>query len=155
MTERRSPSIQVKSRIAGARPWRLFAGGLRGDLDTVVSVALRKEPERRYASVDQFSEDLGRYLEGHPIRARKDTVGYRMSKFATRHPVGVGVGVATFLLLCVLSLYASWEARRLSRRMAEDHQLASTFLVEVHDAIANLPALHLLVRSCCGNHSSI
>jgi non-specific serine/threonine protein kinase/serine/threonine-protein kinase len=112
---------------------------LRGDLDTVVSVALRKEPERRYASVDQFSEDLGRYLEGHPIRARKDTVGYRMSKFTTRHPVGVGVGVATFVLLCILSLYASWEARRLSRRMAEDHQLASTFLVEVHDAIANLP----------------
>ena len=55
-----------------------------------------------------------------------------MSKFTTRHPVGVGVGVATFVLLCILSLYASWEARRLSRRMAEDHQLASTFLVEVH-----------------------
>ena len=43
-----------------------------------------------------------------------------------------------FCCVCCLS-YASWEARRLSRRMAEDHQLASTFLVEVHDAIANLP----------------
>ncbi|HYI94193.1 MAG TPA: serine/threonine-protein kinase [Bryobacteraceae bacterium] len=112
---------------------------LRGDLDTVVSVALRKEPHRRYASVAQLSDDLDRYLEGRPILARKDNVAYRMSKFAARHPFGMAAGAATFVLLCVLSLYASWEASRLSRRMAEDHQLASTFLVEVHDAIAHLP----------------
>jgi tetratricopeptide (TPR) repeat protein len=112
---------------------------LRGDLDTVVSVALRKEPHRRYASVAQFTEDLDRYLEGRPILARKDSVVYRVSKFAARHPVGMGIGAAAFVLLCVLAVYASWEARRLSRRMAEDHQLASTFLVEVHDAIAHLP----------------
>lgn len=112
---------------------------LRGDLDTVVSVALRKEPSRRYVSVDEFREDLERYLEGRPILARKDNVAYQVTKFATRHPLGVGVGFAMFVLLCVLSMYASWEARRLSRRMAEDHQLASTFLVEVHDAIAHLP----------------
>jgi eukaryotic-like serine/threonine-protein kinase len=112
---------------------------LKGDLDTVVSVALRKEPHRRYPSVDHLSEDLGLYLEGHPIQARKDTAGYRVAKFAARHPVGLGLGVAAFTLLCVLAAYASWEARRLARRMAEDHQLASTFLVEVHDAIAHLP----------------
>lgn len=112
---------------------------LRGDLDTVVSVALRKEPHRRYASVEQLSDDLDRYLDGRPILARKDSVAYRMSKFAARHPFGLAAGVGVFLLLCVLSLYASWEANRLSRRMAEDHQLASTFLVEVHDAIAHLP----------------
>lgn len=112
---------------------------LKGDLDTVVSVALRKEPHRRYPSVDHFSEDLDRFLNGRPIQARKDTVRYRITKFATRHPLGLGLGVAAFTLLCVLALYASWEARRLARRMAEDHQLASTFLVEVHDAIAHLP----------------
>ena len=112
---------------------------LNGDLDTVVSVALRKEPHRRYSSVDEFSADLGRYLEGHPIQARKDTASYRVTKFAARHPLGLGLGVAAVMLLCVLAAYASWEAHRLSRRMAEDHQLASTFLVEVHDAIAHLP----------------
>jgi eukaryotic-like serine/threonine-protein kinase len=112
---------------------------LRGDLDTVVSVALRKEPERRYGSVDELSDELGRFLEGRPILARKDTLAYRGTKFAARHPIGVGAGVAAVLLLCLLSVYASWEARSLSKRMAADHQLASTFLVEVHDAIANLP----------------
>jgi non-specific serine/threonine protein kinase/serine/threonine-protein kinase len=112
---------------------------LRGDLDTVVSVALRKEPDRRYSSVEQLSDDLGRYLDGRPILARKDTAAYRLAKFASRHPAGLGLAIAAVLLLCALSAYASWEARRLSRRMAEDHQLASTFLVEVHDAIARLP----------------
>jgi serine/threonine protein kinase len=112
---------------------------LRGDLDTVVSVALRKEPDRRYASVEQFSDDLGRFLDGRPVLARKDTAAYRFTKFASRHPGGLGLAVAAVVLLCTLSAYASWEARRLSRRMAEDHQLASTFLLEVHDAIARLP----------------
>lgn len=112
---------------------------LKGDLDTVISVALRKEPHRRYPSVDRFSEDLDRYLDGRPIHARRDTIGYRVTKFASRHPLGLGLGVAAFLLVCFLAAYASWEARRLARRMAEDHQLASTFLVEVHDAIAHLP----------------
>jgi eukaryotic-like serine/threonine-protein kinase len=112
---------------------------LRGDLDTVISVALRKEPDRRYSSVEHFSDDLGRFLDGRPILARKDSAAYRFTKFASRHPAGLGLAIAAVLLLCALSAYASWEARRLSRRMAEDHQLASTFLVEVHDAIARLP----------------
>ena len=67
-----------------------------------------------------------------PIAARKDTASYRLTKFASRHPAGLALAVAAVVLLCALSAYASWEARRLSRRMAEDHQLASTFLVEVH-----------------------
>jgi non-specific serine/threonine protein kinase/serine/threonine-protein kinase len=112
---------------------------LRGDLDTVVSVALRKEPNRRYSSVDHFSEDLARFLEGMPIEARRDSLRYRASKYLERHPMGIAFGTLGVLLLCAVSFYAFWEARRLSRRMAEDHQLASTFLVEVHDAIANLP----------------
>src|SRR6266568_1726774 len=54
---------------------------LRGDLDNIVLKALRKEPQRRYASVEQFSEDIRRHLEGLPVIARKDTVAYRTSKF--------------------------------------------------------------------------
>ena len=56
-------------------------------------MALRKEPERRYASVEQFSEDIRLYLEGRPIRARKDTVRYRASKFLRRNRVGVAVAI--------------------------------------------------------------
>ena len=62
---------------------------LRGDLDNIVLMAMRKEPTRRYASVAQFSEDIRRHLEGLPVRARKDTWPYRSAKFVRRHRVGV------------------------------------------------------------------
>jgi hypothetical protein len=58
---------------------------LRGDLDNIALMALRKEPARRYASVAAFSEDIQRYLEGRPVSARKDTAWYRTSKFMGRH----------------------------------------------------------------------
>src|SRR6184192_3629107 len=58
---------------------------LRGDLDNIVLMALRKEPERRYQSVEQFSEDIRRHLEALPVRARKDTFAYRSAKFLKRN----------------------------------------------------------------------
>src|SRR6185369_1874307 len=58
---------------------------LKGDLDNIVLKALRKEPSRRYASVEQFAEDIRRHLQGLPVSARKDTFSYRASKFIWRH----------------------------------------------------------------------
>ncbi|MCU1250734.1 MAG: serine/threonine protein kinase with repeat [Edaphobacter sp.] len=58
---------------------------LEGNLGTIVLKALCKEPERRYAAVEQLSEDIGRHLDGLPITARPDTVRYRVSKFVQRH----------------------------------------------------------------------
>ena len=55
------------------------------DLDNIVLMAMRKEPERRYISVDQFAEDIQRYLSGHPILARQDSVTYRLRKFLVRN----------------------------------------------------------------------
>jgi eukaryotic-like serine/threonine-protein kinase len=57
---------------------------LAGDLDMIVLMALRKEPLRRYASVEQYSEDIRRYLEGRPVIARSDTFGYRAARFLRR-----------------------------------------------------------------------
>src|SRR5262249_52622542 len=51
---------------------------LRGDLDNILMHALQKEPQRRYESVDQLSDDLRRHLSHQPVRARPDTVGYRL-----------------------------------------------------------------------------
>ncbi|HKI02493.1 MAG TPA: serine/threonine-protein kinase [Thermoanaerobaculia bacterium] len=73
---------------------------LAGDLDNIVLMAMQKDPQRRYASVDQLSNDIGRHLQGLPVIARKDTVGYRARKFVGRHKVGVAVA-AVFLLLIV------------------------------------------------------
>ncbi len=61
---------------------------LRGDLDNIVLMALRKEPLRRYASAEALSEDLRRYLEGLPVKARKGTSAYRAGKYVKRHAVG-------------------------------------------------------------------
>ena len=62
---------------------------LTGDLDTIVLMALRKEPERRYATVAQFSEDIRRHLESRPIIARKSTFLYHTTKFVERNKVSV------------------------------------------------------------------
>ena len=69
------------------------------DLDNILAKALRTEPERRYSSVGQFSEDIRRYLEGLPVIARKDTFAYRTSKFVGRHKIGLAVTASVALLL--------------------------------------------------------
>src|SRR5262249_19642638 len=69
---------QVERAIAEEEPEKL---GHAPDLDNIVRMALRKEPERRYASVEQFADDIGHYLEGRPILARPDTLVYRGAKF--------------------------------------------------------------------------
>lgn len=112
---------------------------LRGELETIVATALRKEPDRRYASVELLSEDLRRYLENEPILAQRDSFGYRASKFAKRHRWGVAFGAAAMLALSITSGYAIWKAQALSDRIDADHKLSTAYLTEIHDAVANLP----------------
>ena len=119
---------------------------LEGDLDNIVLKALRKEPERRYASVEQFSEDIRRHLEGLPVAARPDTVRYRSSKFVRRHKIQViAAAVAVLALLGGMAAtlreayIASQERRRAEQRFNDVRRLANSLLFEVHDAIQNLP----------------
>jgi tetratricopeptide (TPR) repeat protein len=72
---------------------------LRGDLDNIVLMAMRKDPARRYTSVGQFSEDIRRHLAGLPVVARKDTVSYRTGKFVNRHRIGVAAALLILLSL--------------------------------------------------------
>jgi serine/threonine-protein kinase len=72
---------------------------LRGDLDMIVLTALRKEPERRYASVDALGMDLRRHLEGLPVHAQPDRWSYRANKFLRRNRVGVTVVAGLAILL--------------------------------------------------------
>lgn len=92
---------------------------LAGDLDNIVLMALRKEPLRRYASVELLSEDLRRYREGMPVRARPSTLGYRTAKFVGRHPMGVGLAAGTFLLVLTLAVAMTIQAARLARQRDE------------------------------------
>jgi serine/threonine-protein kinase len=75
---------------------------LAGDLDTIVLKALRKEPERRYASVEQLADDLRRHLAGLPVRARPDTAAYRLSTFARRHQRALAAAAAGLVVAASL-----------------------------------------------------
>jgi non-specific serine/threonine protein kinase/serine/threonine-protein kinase len=117
-----------------------------GDLDTIALKALRKEPERRYASVAELEDDVRRYLEGRPVRARPDTMGYRVGKFVRRHR-GATLAGAAAVLSAVLGVAATlrqariaeWNRERADRRFAETRKLANTLLFELHNEVATLP----------------
>ncbi len=112
---------------------------LQGDLDNIVMMALRKEPQRRYASVEQLSEDIRRHLAGLPVTARPNTFGYRAGKFIQRHRAGV-LAAALVVLSLVSGLFiALRQARIAERRFNEVRQLANVYLFEFHDAIEKLP----------------
>jgi serine/threonine protein kinase len=85
---------------------------LQGDLDVIILKALRKEPARRYASVEQFSEDIRRYLEGRPVRACGDTLTYRAQKFVKRNAAGVGAMTALLALLLASTIWFGIKVRR-------------------------------------------
>ena len=119
---------------------------LGGDLDNIVLMCLRKEPERRYGSVELLAEDIRRHLDGRTVRARKDTLGYRTAKFVRRHGVYVAAGTLAAASLVAglgVSLHQTRIARveraRAERRFQQVRKLANTFLFDVHDAIAELP----------------
>ena len=133
------------SRTREGHPERLRRR-LAGDLDNMVLMALRKEPGRRYASVEQFSEDLRRHLEGLPVLAHRDTPWYRGTKFVRRNKVGVAAAVLILMALLAGVGATLWQARRAEAQRAraearfnEVRQLANAFMFEFHDGVQKLP----------------
>lgn len=119
---------------------------LGGDLDNIVLMAMRKEPQRRYLSVDQFAEDIRRHLEGLPVVARKDTLVYRTEKFVKRHKFGVAAAAVVLLTLIAGIVGTAWQARvarvqrvRAEQRFNDVRRLANSFMFEIHDSVQNLP----------------
>jgi tetratricopeptide (TPR) repeat protein len=103
---------------------------LRGDLDNIVLMAMRREPQRRYASVEQFSEDIRRHLDGLPVIARSDTVGYRATKFVARHKAGVVAATLLVLTLAAGVVAMAWQAR-VARLETAKAQRINTFLQDM------------------------
>jgi tetratricopeptide (TPR) repeat protein len=119
---------------------------LKGDLDIITLKALRKEPQRRYASAEQLAEDIRRHLEGLPVLAAPDSLAYRAEKFVRRHKVGVA---ATLVILFAISggvvatireaRIAAANQRRAEQRFNDVRKLANSLMFEIHDAIRDLP----------------
>jgi serine/threonine protein kinase len=140
------PSTAVDSEEATPDNREKLRRRLRGDLDNIVLKALRKEPERRYASVEQFSEDIRRHLKGLPVIARPDTFWYRTGKFVNRNKASVGgvaLAIAALVAGLLIALRQTYVARaeraRAEQRFNDVRALANSLLFEVHDAIQNLP----------------
>jgi non-specific serine/threonine protein kinase/serine/threonine-protein kinase len=145
LLETESSKGESPTRPLGA-PAGVTAGELEGDLDTIVLKALRKEPERRYASVTDLEDDVRRHLEGLPVRARPDTVRYRAGKFVSRHrgaTVAGLVAVASLVLGVAATLrqarIAEWNRARAERRFAETRKLANTLVFDLNAEVAKLP----------------
>jgi eukaryotic-like serine/threonine-protein kinase len=105
-----SPSSPSRSLEGGEADRFVRPSDLTGDLENIVLLALRKEPERRYSSVEQFSADIQRHLDGLPVIAREDTLGYRASKFITRHRYRLALAAALVLVLIAGIVATAWQA---------------------------------------------
>jgi eukaryotic-like serine/threonine-protein kinase len=112
---------------------------LRGDLDNILMRALDTEPERRYESAAQLADDLRRFLDDEPVRARPDTMRYRASKFVRRHRQMLGAALLVFIALTAGLTFAIYEARIAAARLEQVRSLANKLVFDVHDAIRDLP----------------
>jgi eukaryotic-like serine/threonine-protein kinase len=128
-----------RSRISdrrGLSPQRLRAR-LSGDLDAIIAMAMRKEPDRRYPSVEALADDLSRHLRGEPVRARQGDWRYHTAKFMRRHVVSVIAIAAVFVGLALFAGVMLWENRRIelardaTAQERDRAQQVSAFLVDV------------------------
>ncbi|MEP7346165.1 MAG: serine/threonine-protein kinase [Gemmatimonadaceae bacterium] len=118
---------------------------LRGDLDAIVLQTLRKEPERRYGSAEHLGSDLRRYLEGHPVSAQRDRLGYRLGKFIRRRRVEVAASTLVAVSLIVGILATTRQARRAETERAKMEQV-NTFLTTMLTAVdPGYQGLHVTV----------
>jgi eukaryotic-like serine/threonine-protein kinase len=129
-TEAAAPSEAAQGRNRAA---------LRGDLDTIVLKALRKEPERRYESARELSEDLRRHLEGRPVTARADTIGYRAGKFVRRNRAAVTAAVLIAASLAGGIATTTWQARLAERRFDEARRLIRSVIFDIQPKLGAVP----------------
>jgi eukaryotic-like serine/threonine-protein kinase len=144
----RSDEVSMAESVSSAgdaKPDKL-SRTLAGDLDNIVLKALQKERSRRYPSVEQFSEDIRRYMEALPVGARPDTLRYRAGKFVKRNKVPVAAAALLLLSLCGGLAATLWEAHiargeraKAERRFNDVREVANSLMFEIHDSIKDLP----------------
>jgi eukaryotic-like serine/threonine-protein kinase len=112
---------------------------LRGDLDNIVLKALRKDAGQRYASVEQFSEDIERHLDGQPVIAHADSLSYRASKFIQRNRWSVGFATLAVVALTVTTGVAVQQASLARERSADLRTLSGSTFAKIDAALASVP----------------
>lgn len=155
------PPSRIVQRVvdgAGSVPPSVGAGihryrrQLQGDVDAIVLKALQKDPESRYGSVEELAQDIRRYRAGQPVLAQHATWWYRGRKFISRNRIPLSAAAGIFLVLSAGLGIAAWQAQVAARardeadaqraaaqaRLDDVRRLATTFVFDFHDAIADL-----------------
>jgi len=114
--------------------FEVFRKQIAGDLDNIVTMAMRKEVSRRYPSAAQLSEDVRRYLEGFPVAAAPDSRSYRSSKFVRRHKVGVAFAAAVSVLIVGFGVGMGALAARAARERDTAEKVLS-FMVSLFQVV--------------------
>ena len=116
------------------------------DLDAIVLVAIRKEPEERYLTVDHLATDIQAWLDGRPVTARRGTVRYRAGKFVRRNRLALSAATLLFATLVCGVAGVLWQSRaanlariRAQANAQEMRELSDIFLSEINDAVRDLP----------------
>lgn len=132
-------TTRARSKITNSKP-------LKGDLDNIILMAVKKDPARRYASVEQFANDIERHLDGLPVIARQDTFSYRLEKFVKRNRGYVMTATLLFIMLVAGIAATSWQAYRAEkqRQLAEERfnqvrELANNIVFKYYDEAEKLP----------------
>jgi serine/threonine protein kinase len=142
---------ETVSKTRATRPDRLRKK-LVGDIDNIVLMALRKEPQRRYSSAEQFATDLQKHLQGQPVVAAPDTMWYRTSKFVHRNRATVAAAAMIALALVLGLAGTTWQASvaKAERNVAQEQRdlaerrfgyawdLSQAFIYDFYDEIKML-----------------
>jgi non-specific serine/threonine protein kinase/serine/threonine-protein kinase len=141
-----TPIRRVSAAAAGPEGLPYPATRLRGDVDAIVQKAMHVEPAHRYASAEELSDDVARFLGGKPIVAREPSLGYVLRKLAAQHRgvvTAAVVGLAGVLVALGIALWqrqvAIDERARADARFNDVRQLANALIFKVHDAVVRLP----------------
>lgn len=141
------PSSLLNKDKAGEREvYSKRSAEIRGDLDNIILKALRKDPERRYRSADQFLEDIRNFRADRPVSARAESVVYRSRKFMKRNRTGVASAAFVLMLIVASALFSIRQAaiatsqRQLAeQRLMDVRQLTTSLMFDLHDSISDLP----------------
>ena len=129
----RKPSAALQSVAPAA------ARQLRGDLDTIVLTAMRKEPERRYRSAEHLAEDVRRYLQHEPLAARPDTIWYRTQKFVEGNRWAVCASAVAAIALISLGVADRIDRLRAERRFQDLRSFSNFVIQDLDEAVAKGP----------------
>lgn len=131
--------LQVICEEAPTKPSLPWGKRLNGDLEAILLKALRKEPKERYVTVEQLSQDLRDYLNGHPVAARRGTWRYRASKFVRRHRLVLAATSLVAITLIAGIIGIAWQRQKAEARSEDLRQLTNSLLSELDNAIQQLP----------------